>query len=110
MTDLVLTLRAASNKKGSLCDEAADAIERLRAELAKSQAAVEWMISEHEIPMTDYLAGLIESHDALCERLRAERGRCAAAIHQADNCECGVPCDCFGAGSAIHAIRALPDE
>lgn len=44
--------------------------------------------------------------EAWQESARQEREACIAVIQAADDCECGVPCDCFGAGSAIAAIRA----
>lgn len=42
----------------------------------------------------------------MCDAATAfERGECIEAIRQADDCECGVPCDCFGSASAIRAIK-----
>ena len=41
---------------------------------------------------------------------KAGREDCIAAIKAADDCGCGVPCDCFGASSAISVIRMLSNE
>ena len=38
--------------------------------------------------------------------VQVERQACIDAIKAADDCQCGVPYDCFGAGSAIAAIKA----
>ena len=35
----------------------------------------------------------------------SERKACIAAINAADDCDCGMPCDCFGSGAAIWAIK-----
>lgn len=35
---------------------------------------------------------------------------CIAAIRAADDCRCGVPCDCFGVGGAIAAVCSLRRE
>lgn len=34
----------------------------------------------------------------------SERQACVAAIDAANDCECGIPCDCFGAGAAKWVI------
>ena len=36
----------------------------------------------------------------------AEREACLSAVQAADDCGCGVPCDCYSVGSAIYAIKA----
>lgn len=46
-------------------------------------------------------------HDVWVAATNAAREACIAAIDAADDCGCGVPCDCFGAGGAIAAIKAL---
>jgi hypothetical protein len=34
-----------------------------------------------------------------------ERKACITAINAADDCDCGMPCDCFSSGSAVWAIK-----
>ena len=38
--------------------------------------------------------------DAIREAIKAEREACIAEIDAANNCECGAPCNCFGASLA----------
>lgn len=48
----------------------------------------------------DLLAEFVQSE------ILAEREACLKAIDEAANCGCGVPCDCFGAGTAKRAIKS----
>jgi hypothetical protein len=42
---------------------------------------------------------------AIAEAVRREREAILAAIDEADNCGCGIPCDCFGASDVRRVIK-----
>jgi hypothetical protein len=42
---------------------------------------------------------------AIAEAVRREREAILDAIDEADNCGCGIPCDCFGVSDARRVIK-----
>ena len=46
---------------------------------------------------------------ALSNRIEnAERNEILKALRKADDCGCGVPCDCYSLGTATHVVKSRP--
>lgn len=72
------------------------------------------MAQDAGFPITKLLSGNVIIAGQSRSRFRrmielaqaAEREACIVAINAADDCDCGMPCDCFSSGSAVWAIKA----
>lgn len=91
------------------------AIAKIKAHVT-GEASPNWSGGEATYRSRGYLADVCEvanqptDDTALRAALAAERKRCIAAVDAADDCGCGVPCDCYSVGTAIYAIKALGDQ